>query len=569
MNEADLAIAKLSTRKSGAAKVAAPADPSEFERKILPLPTLAAVIGELRAQGRTIVLAHGTFDLLHIGHVRHLQAARRHGDVLVVTITADAFINKGPGRPVFPEGLRSEMLASLGIVDYVGVVAGPDALPAIDAVKPNVYVKGQDYRNPEGDITGRIVAEREAAEQYGGKVIFTEEITYSSTELINQHLNIFDSPTREHLDLLRHNGVADRITALMERAATLNVLVVGEAIIDEYRYVLPMGKAPKENIIATRLQDREIFIGGAVATANNAAAFCNSVELLTIIGERDSYEQQMRDALKPNVTMRTLVRRGAPTTHKCRYVDPTLVRKLFEVYQIEDAPLSPRDEDRLCAMFRDAVTGADVVIVNDFGHGMIGDKLVKTIAEKAPFLAINAQTNSANMGFNLISRYPRADLVCIDALEARLASKDRTGELTRIINETLPGMVECDRFPRHQRKARLADLRARRHRPLDPRLPVQGGRHDGRRRRGARGRGAADRGRRAARSRRLHRQCGRRAKSVDRRPPTLDRPRRGAEGADCAVEIAAAAGSAVARPAGGMPPADAIGKPDISRGAGI
>jgi sugar/nucleoside kinase (ribokinase family) len=123
-----------------------------------------------------------------------------------------------------------------------------------------------------------------------------------------------------------------------------------------------------------------------------------------------------------------------------------LVRKLFEVYQIEDSPLSARDEDRLCSMFRDAVTAADVVIVNDFGHGMIGDKLVRMIADKAPFLAINAQTNSANMGFNLISRYPRADLICIDALEARLATKDRTGELTRIINDTLPSMVDCDRF---------------------------------------------------------------------------------------------------------------------------
>jgi rfaE bifunctional protein nucleotidyltransferase chain/domain len=446
VNEANLAVAKPSIRQANKPLASALANPAEFERKVMPLPSLGAITQELRAQGRTIVLAHGTFDLLHIGHVRHLQAARRLGDVLVVTITADAFINKGPGRPVFPEGLRSEMLASLAIVDYVSIVAGPDALPAIDAIKPNVYVKGQDYRNPEGDITGRIVAERDAAEQYGGRVVFTEEITYSSSELINQYLNIFDPPTREHLDYLRRTGVSQKIVELMDRMSSLNVLVVGEAIVDEYRYVLPMGKAPKENIIATRLQDREIFIGGAVATANNTAAFCNSVELLTIIGERDSYEQAMRDALKPNVTIRTLVRRGAPTTHKCRYVDPTLVRKLFEVYQIEDSPLSARDEDRLCSMFRDAVTAADVVIVNDFGHGMIGDKLVRMIADKAPFLAINAQTNSANMGFNLISRYPRADLICIDALEARLATKDRTGELTRIINDTLPGMVDCDRF---------------------------------------------------------------------------------------------------------------------------
>lgn len=446
MSQGDLPISDLAAPELVQAVGPAVNAKGGIERKILPLPRLGAITREIRAKGRVVVLAHGSFDLLHIGHVRHLQAARSHGDVLVVTITADAFINKGPGRPVFPEGLRSEMLAALEFVDYVGVVPGPDALPAIKAVRPNFYVKGQDYRNPEGDITGRIVAEREAAEEYGGQLIFTEEITYSSTELINQHLNVFDPHIREHLDLLRQNHVGQKISNLMEKISGMHVLVIGEAIVDEYRYVLPMGKAPKENIIATRLQDREIFMGGAIATANNTAAFCESVEVLTVIGERDSYEQAMRDALRPNVSMRCMVRRGAPTIHKCRYVDPTLVRKLFEVYEIDDVPLSPRDEARLCDMFRDVVSHADVVIVNDFGHGMIGENLISTIVDHAPFLAINAQTNSANMGFNLISRYKRADFVCVDALEARLASKDRTGELTQIINQSLPGMIDCDRF---------------------------------------------------------------------------------------------------------------------------
>lgn len=418
----------------------------DVENKILPIPELGATVQRLRAAGRKVILAHGTFDLLHIGHVRHLHAARRHGDVLIVTITADAYVNKGPGRPVFPEGLRSEMLASLAVVDFVGIVDGPDALPAIHAIRPDVYVKGQDYRSPEGDITGKIVAEREAVEEHDGVLVFTEEITYSSTNLINQHLTIFDPHIREHLHGLRQNGVAQHIAELIERVGRLRVLVVGEAIVDEYRYVLPMGKAPKENIIATRLQDREVFMGGAIATANNAAAFCESVDVVTVIGERDSYEQEMRDALAANVSMRCMVRRGAPTVYKCRYVDPTLVRKLFEVYHIDDIPLSPREESILSDMVRDAASCADVVIVNDFGHGMIGDKLVATLCEHSRFLAINAQTNSANMGFNLVSRYPRADFVCIDALEARLASRDRTGELTQIIGHSLPDSLACDRF---------------------------------------------------------------------------------------------------------------------------
>jgi rfaE bifunctional protein nucleotidyltransferase chain/domain len=446
VNDLDIAVTPLAPVRDDKPVKAAPLPRPAAERKILPLAKLGAAAAEIRAAGRKVILAHGTFDLLHIGHVRHLHAAREQGDVLFVTITADAFVNKGPGRPVFPEALRSEMLAALEIVGYVGIVHAADALPAIRAIRPDAYVKGQDYRNPEGDITGKIVAEREAVEEHGGRLVFTEEITYSSTSLINQHLNVFDPHVREHVDRFRQNGLIDQIGDLMERMTTQRVLVIGEAIVDEYRYVLPMAKAPKENIIATRLQDREIFMGGVIATANNAASFCETVDILTVIGERDSYEQAMRDSLKPNVSMRSLVRRGAPTVHKCRYIDPTLVRKLFEVYHIDDVPLAPRDEARLCEMFRDAVAHVDVVIVNDFGHGMIGDKLVRTIVEHAPFLAINAQTNSANMGFNLISRYPRADFVCVDALEARLATKDRTGELTSIINQYLPSLIECDRF---------------------------------------------------------------------------------------------------------------------------
>ena len=446
MNEVDLAVVSSSASSPTAMSDLSPSRRPDTEYKIQPLSKLGAVARELRAQGRTVALAHGTFDLLHIGHVRHLQAARSHGDVLMVTITGDAFINKGPGRPVFPEALRSEMLAALSIVDYVGIVAAPDALPAIREIRPDVYIKGQDYRNPEGDITGRILVERAAVEEHGGQLVFTEEITYSSTELINHHLNIFDPHVREHLEGLRQNGGAQKIVDAIQQMSSLHVLVVGEAIVDEYQYVLPMGKAPKENIIATRLQDREIFMGGVIATANNAASFCETVEVLTVIGERDSYEQAMRDALRPNVSMRCVMRHGAPTTHKCRYVDPALVRKLFEVYRIDDTPLTPRDEGRLCDMFRDAVSHVDVVIVNDFGHGMIGDKLLRTIVDHAPFLAVNAQTNSANMGFNLIRRYPRADFICIDALEARLATENRTGELTQIINQSLPDLIDCKRF---------------------------------------------------------------------------------------------------------------------------
>ena len=122
--------------------------------------------------GKSVVQAHGTFDLLHLGHVRHLEAARRLGDVLVVTVTADRFVNKGPGRPVFNAEMRAEMLATLEYVDWVAIndAAGRRERDRRDQAQR--LRQGQDYQNPQGDVTGKITLERDAVEGHGGRIAF-------------------------------------------------------------------------------------------------------------------------------------------------------------------------------------------------------------------------------------------------------------------------------------------------------------------------------------------------------------------------------------------------------------
>src|ERR1700722_18181016 len=124
--------------------------------KVRTIQEIAAITQQLRRAGKSVVQAHGTFDLLHLGHVRHLESARALGDVLVVTLTADRFVNKGPGRPVFGEELRAEMLANLQYVDWVGINDSPDAIAALESIRPDIYVKGSDYQDPQGDVTGKI-----------------------------------------------------------------------------------------------------------------------------------------------------------------------------------------------------------------------------------------------------------------------------------------------------------------------------------------------------------------------------------------------------------------------------
>ena len=423
--------------------VPSPATPLNKLKSLDELDRLAA---EHRASGETIVLAHGTFDLLHVGHVRHLREAKRHGSMLVVTITADAFINKGPGRPVFSERMRAEMLSALEFVDYVGIVHEATAIPAINAIKPNVYVKGQDYRDAKEDITGGIVGERNAVESQNGRVEFTDEVTYSSSSLINRHLAVFDPTLDQFLEAQRSKRTLDELTGLIEKIRNFRVLFIGDAIIDDYNYVSAMGKSPKENIIATQFGDREVFAGGVFAAAKHVADFCREVEIITVIGENCEYEEMLRSALPANVKLHAFRRRGAPTTRKARYIDKSYLRKLFEVYYMDDTPTAAAQEREIDRIIVDRADDFDLVIVTDFGHGLLTPSMIATLQRHARFLAVNAQSNSANMGYNLITRYGRADYICIDAPEARLAVSDRTSEVEDVASKVLPSRIDCPRI---------------------------------------------------------------------------------------------------------------------------
>jgi rfaE bifunctional protein nucleotidyltransferase chain/domain len=412
--------------------------------KIRSIEQLAEMAQAARTAGRRVVLAHGVFDLLHMGHVRHLEEARRHGDILLVTLTADRHVNKGPGRPVFTEMLRAEMLAALAIVDGVGVSNWPTAEGVLRLIRPAAYVKGPDYAREEDDITGNIRRERELVESLGGEVVYTDDITFSSSSLINRHLNVFDSEVAEFLSRQREAGRQTDIMGAVEAIADKRVLLVGEAIIDEYRYCTPMGKAAKENIIASRYEGAELFAGGVIASANHVASFVKEVCVITCVGEDDFYEDVIRESVRDNVKVHFVSRPDVPTIRKVRFVEPGHMRKLFEVYHFDDAPMQGIEEAQLLDLVRQQVGDWDLVIVNDFGHGMMTSAAIDLLVEKSRFLAVNAQANSANHGYNTVARYPRADYLCIDAPEARLAVRDRFMDLGHLVQGPLRELVPCD-----------------------------------------------------------------------------------------------------------------------------
>jgi rfaE bifunctional protein nucleotidyltransferase chain/domain len=406
---------------------------------------LVEIISSLKAQGRCVVHSHGVFDLIHPGHIRHLEAAKREGDVLVVTLTPDKYVGKGPGRPVFNQRLRAESLAALQCVDYVAINEWPTAIEVICLLRPNVYAQGGGYARRESDLTDELYDEQQAILSVGGRIHFTNEIMFSSTHLINNYFSTFPPETENWLKAFREQHTVDEVIGYLEDAIPLKALVVGEAIIDEYVFCHGLGKATKDPILAFQYCSTEMYAGGSLAVANHLAGFCDQVGLITLLGESERREDFVRQALLPNVRPCFVTQQGGPTIHKRRFVDNHTGARMFELYVMDDAPLEPHNEVALVQALADIISEYDIVIVADYGHGMMTPAMIAALCDTPCFLAVNTQANAGNRGFNAISKYPHADYVCLAmhevALETRLRDADWRDSVLEVTKK-----IDCPRF---------------------------------------------------------------------------------------------------------------------------
>ena len=180
-------------------------------------------------------------------------------------------------------------------------------------------------------------------------------------------------------------------------------MFVGDTIVDEYHYVTPLGKSPKEHLIPVEYKSEEVFLGGIEAAASHARTFCSVVDVTTF----------------------------GRITRKVRMIDRTYLRKLFEIHY-DGGPV-----------FKTHLQyDYDCIVIADFGHGAITGQLMSDLYDSGKFIALDVQTNSANLGFNLITKHPKADYIVIDEPEARLAAADRDGPMEGVIKKLAAGRCE-------------------------------------------------------------------------------------------------------------------------------
>lgn len=391
---------------------------------IISIDDLVSKLQSHKSENKKIVLCHGVFDLLHIGHIRYLSKAKEFGDILVVTLTPDRYVDKGNTRPAFTEKLRAEALASLVCTDYVAINHWSTAMETLELLRPDFYAKGSEFRDVEQDPTGKIQKEAALAKELGIKLVFIEEIVFSSSHLINNYLSTLSAELEEYLRLFRSRYSLSSILEELERLRELKVLVVGDLILDEYVYCKPLGISSKDPTLALHHHAEELFNGGALAVASHVAGFVGKTTLFTFVGQ-DGYIDFIRNNCPQNIEL-LLVEHPGPTTRKRRYLDQHSFNKLFEIYHMSEEPFHP---DRMLERLRDLVQSYDLVLVPDFGHGAITPAMVNILCSHSPFLAINTQANAGNRGFHTINKYPRADFVSLAEHELRLAFSNKRGDL--------------------------------------------------------------------------------------------------------------------------------------------
>jgi len=403
------------------------ADNSLVADKIVNKSELLAQVAAARSAGQSVVHCHGCFDIVHPGHVRYLEFARRQGDLLVVSLTGDAQVGKGDQRPYIPEELRAESLAALEVVDLVYINPQPTALELLADLQPDIYVKGREYeQNQHADF----LAEREVVEGYGGRVVFSSgDVVFSSTRLI-ESMEREPSIENERLRVLCRRHEINRTTtqALIDGFARLRILVVGDVILD--RYVLCdandlASEAPMMSL--TRLEERR-YVGGAGVVARHVAALGAKAYVLSATAEEPA-GGHVREILESETIDARLI--------PCRTRLPEKTRYLVEnqkIFRVEDGQSQPLDSvaEREAAEWVNAIADRiDAVVFCDFGYGTITagllEQLRPILARRNPVIAADVSGQRGRLlGFH------NASLLCPTERELRLALHDFDNGLSNV-----------------------------------------------------------------------------------------------------------------------------------------
>ena len=379
-----------------------------------------------------IGLAHGVFDILHIGHIKYFRKAKSICDKLIVSVTIDKFVNKGKNRPVFSISDRVKVLKSIEFIDEVVVSHYPTAVNIIKKIKPDFYIKGKDYKNLKKYPSKNLELEIKATKKVGGKFIVLDTDLKSSTKILNENFNYLDQDVNKFLKTIDKNKLAIKLKKIFFKTCNEKVLIIGEPIVDIHSNVKVLGKSQKSNIVSTTFVNDTKYGGGIILASNFMKEFFNDVGIIAFSNNHNN--KIFKKYLNRKINIKKVPSKIEKILEKKRFVDAYSSNKLFQVNENEKYTLSKNSENLYFKKLKKICKNYDQLVVFDYGYGCLFKKNIDFLKKFSKKLSINCQANSSNFGYNLMSKYQSGNIAAVDEVEFRLIVQNKTDKISFLID---------------------------------------------------------------------------------------------------------------------------------------
>lgn len=391
---------------------------NDYRRKIKTREELQEALGP-RPRSKKVIMCHGTFDIVHPGHVRHMMYAHEKADILVASLTCDAHISKANFRPFVPEQLRAMNLAALEVVDYVIIDQNPTPIENIKFLQPDYFAKGYEYI--QDGLHPKTREEADALESYGGEVIFTPgDIVYSSSSII-EHFppNI---AVEKLAILMESEGVTfDDLKSALHSFEGAQVHVVGDTIVDSYTYGTMIGGMTKTPTLSIKHERQVDFSGGAAVVSKHLRKAGAQVKFSTVLGNDALKDLVLKDLEETEIECDAVIDQTRPTTQKHAFIANGY--HLLKMDRLDNRSIS----DKIVEHLQDVISNSrpDAFVFSDFRHGIFNTSTIPKLVQSLPEGPLRVADSQVASRWGNILEFQSFDLITPNEREARFALSDQ------------------------------------------------------------------------------------------------------------------------------------------------
>ncbi len=393
---------------------------ARYGHKIKTPEEVRALVGA-RPRKASVIMCHGTFDVVHPGHVRHLLFAKSKGDTLIASLTCDAHVMKGHSgpRPYVPEELRAINLAAFEMVDYVIIDRDATPIGNIRLIEPDYFAKGFEYT--EHGMPAKTREEMDVVEAYGGEMIFTPgDIVYSSTSLINLSPPSIASEKLAILMQAEDMGLDD-LRAALDGFEGRRVHVIGDTIVDTYTQCSLIGSNAKTPTFSVRYEHRRDYTGGAGIVSRHIREAGADVVFSTVLGDDENGRFVLDDLARAGVDCRPVIDKNRPTTNKNTFIADGY--RMLKVDTLDNSSIADKVLADLCKAVE--TTETDAVIFSDFRHGIFNKATIPVLTGAIPESVFRVADSQVASRWGNILDFSGFDLITPNEKEARFALGDQ------------------------------------------------------------------------------------------------------------------------------------------------